>query len=83
VYLFLSVPGSFDASLGNLSEHPVGSILIAALPVRILSGGERVASPKIQGRAVNLTSFFIMVAVPRPGSLLGVRGALTAMIQLP
>jgi uncharacterized membrane protein YbhN (UPF0104 family) len=29
LYLFLSVPGSFDANLGNLSEHPVGSIAIA------------------------------------------------------
>ena len=28
LYLFLSVPGSFDESLGNLSEHPVASILI-------------------------------------------------------
>ena len=29
LYLFFSVPGSFDANLGNLSEHPVGSIVIA------------------------------------------------------
>jgi uncharacterized membrane protein YbhN (UPF0104 family) len=29
LYLFLSVPGSFDANLGNLSEHPVTSVLIA------------------------------------------------------
>ena len=29
LYLFLSVPGSFDENLGNLSDHPVGSILIA------------------------------------------------------
>ena len=29
LYLFLSVPGSFDENLGNLSEHPVASILIA------------------------------------------------------
>jgi uncharacterized membrane protein YbhN (UPF0104 family) len=29
LYLFLSVPGSFDENLGNFSEHPVGSILIA------------------------------------------------------
>jgi uncharacterized membrane protein YbhN (UPF0104 family) len=28
LYLFLSVPGSFDENLGNISEHPVGSILI-------------------------------------------------------
>ena len=30
LYLFLSVPGSFDENLGNLSEHPVATILIAA-----------------------------------------------------
>jgi hypothetical protein len=28
LYLFLSVPGSFDVEFGNLSEHPVASILI-------------------------------------------------------
>ena len=28
LYLFLSVPGSFDENLGNLSDHPVASILI-------------------------------------------------------
>jgi uncharacterized membrane protein YbhN (UPF0104 family) len=28
LYLFLSVPGSFDENLGNLTEHPVLSILI-------------------------------------------------------
>jgi hypothetical protein len=48
-----------------------------------LSGGERVASPEFHGRAVNLSGFFIVVAVPCPGSLLGVLGALTAMIQPP
>jgi uncharacterized membrane protein YbhN (UPF0104 family) len=29
LYLFLSVPGSFDLNLGNLSEHPAASVLIA------------------------------------------------------
>jgi uncharacterized membrane protein YbhN (UPF0104 family) len=28
LYLFLSVPGSFDESLGNVSDHPVASIAI-------------------------------------------------------
>ena len=28
LYLFLSVPGSFNENLGNVSEHPVGSIAI-------------------------------------------------------
>jgi uncharacterized membrane protein YbhN (UPF0104 family) len=30
LYLFLSVPGSFDENLGNISEDPVRTILIAA-----------------------------------------------------
>ena len=30
LYLFLSVPGSFDESLGNISEHPAMTILIVA-----------------------------------------------------
>ena len=29
LYLFLSVPGSFDASLGNISENPVATVGIA------------------------------------------------------
>jgi uncharacterized membrane protein YbhN (UPF0104 family) len=29
LYLFLSVPGSFDENLGNISEHPVVTVLIA------------------------------------------------------
>ncbi len=29
MYLFLSVPGSFDASLGNISENPVVTVVIA------------------------------------------------------
>jgi uncharacterized membrane protein YbhN (UPF0104 family) len=29
LYLFLSVPGSFNENLGNISEHPVSSIVIA------------------------------------------------------
>jgi uncharacterized membrane protein YbhN (UPF0104 family) len=36
LYLFLSVPGSFDENLGNLSEHPVVSILIAAGAVLLI-----------------------------------------------
>ena len=30
LYLFLSVPGSFDENLGNLTDHPVAAILIVA-----------------------------------------------------
>jgi predicted PurR-regulated permease PerM len=38
-----------------------------------------VLTPKIQGRAVNLSGFFIIVAVTLFGALLGVLGALTAV----
>jgi predicted PurR-regulated permease PerM len=38
-----------------------------------------VLTPKIQGKAVNLSGFFIIVAVTIFGSLLGVLGALTAV----
>jgi uncharacterized membrane protein YbhN (UPF0104 family) len=40
LYLFLSVPGSFDENLGNLTDHPVASIAIAlgALLLIVLLG---------------------------------------------
>jgi predicted PurR-regulated permease PerM len=38
-----------------------------------------ILTPKIQGKAVNLSAFFIIVAVTLFGSLLGVLGALTAV----
>jgi putative heme transporter len=38
-----------------------------------------ILTPKIQGKAVNLSGFFIIVAVTLFGSLLGVLGALTAV----
>ena len=36
-------------------------------------------TPKIQGKAVNLSGFFIIIAVTLFGALLGVLGALTAV----
>ena len=38
-----------------------------------------VLTPKVQGKAVNLSGFFIIVAVTLFGALLGVLGALTAV----
>jgi predicted PurR-regulated permease PerM len=38
-----------------------------------------ILTPKIQGKAVNLSAFFIIVAVTLFGALLGVLGALTAV----
>src|SRR5262245_34770653 len=37
LYLFLSVPGSFNENLGNLSEHPVWSIVIAVGAVILIT----------------------------------------------
>jgi uncharacterized membrane protein YbhN (UPF0104 family) len=37
LYLFLSVPGSFKENLGNLSEHPVWSIVIAVGVVLLIA----------------------------------------------
>jgi uncharacterized membrane protein YbhN (UPF0104 family) len=37
LYLFLSVPGSFDENLGNLSEHPAASIAIAVGAVVLIA----------------------------------------------
>jgi uncharacterized membrane protein YbhN (UPF0104 family) len=36
LYLFVSVPGSFDAEFGNLSDHPAVSIVIAAGAVMLI-----------------------------------------------
>jgi uncharacterized membrane protein YbhN (UPF0104 family) len=36
LYLFVSVPGSFDAEFGNLSDHPGASIAIAAGAVMLI-----------------------------------------------
>ncbi len=36
LYLFLSVPGSFDESLGNISDHPVATVVIVAGGVALI-----------------------------------------------
>jgi predicted PurR-regulated permease PerM len=38
-----------------------------------------IITPKVQGKAVNLSAFFIIIAVTLFGALLGVLGALTAV----
>jgi len=39
-----------------------------------------VLTPKIQGKAVQLSAFFIIISVTLFGALLGVLGALTAVL---
>ena len=48
LYLFLSVPGSFDENLGNLSAHPVGSIVIAVGALLLIVFVVRIAWSKLK-----------------------------------
>jgi predicted PurR-regulated permease PerM len=62
------------------AEQGVGAALIMLAVVLVYQQVENnVLTPKIQGKAVNLSGFFIIVAVTLFGSLLGVLGALTAV----
>jgi putative heme transporter len=62
------------------AEQGIGAALIMLAVVLIYQQVENnVLTPKIQGKAVNLSGFFIIVAVTLFGSLLGVLGALTAV----
>src|SRR5215203_5807748 len=62
------------------AEEGIGPALIMLAVVLVYQQVENnVLTPKIQGRAVNLSGFFIIVAVTLFGALLGVLGALTAV----
>jgi predicted PurR-regulated permease PerM len=62
------------------AEEGITAALIMLAVVLVYQQVENnVLTPKIQGRAVNLSGFFIIVAVTIFGSLLGVLGALTAV----
>jgi predicted PurR-regulated permease PerM len=80
--------------IANLGATLAGVILVPALwaeeglTAAIIMGvvllvyqqvENNVLTPKIQGKAVNLSGFFIIVAVTLFGALLGVLGALTAV----
>ena len=63
-----------------LAEEGLTAALIMLAVVLIYQQVENnILTPKIQGVAVNLSGFFIIVAVTLFGSLLGVLGALTAV----
>jgi predicted PurR-regulated permease PerM len=63
-----------------LAEEGLAAALIMLAVVLIYQQVENnVLTPKIQGRAVNLSGFFIIVSVTLFGALLGVLGALTAV----
>jgi predicted PurR-regulated permease PerM len=62
------------------AEEGITSALIMLVVVLVYQQVENnVLTPKIQGKAVNLSGFFIIVAVTLFGALLGVLGALTAV----
>ena len=63
-----------------LAEEGLTAALIMLAVVLIYQQVENnVVTPKVQGKAVNLSGFFIIVAVTLFGALLGVLGALTAV----
>jgi predicted PurR-regulated permease PerM len=62
------------------AEEGIGAALVMLAVVLVYQQVENnILTPKIQGRAVNLSGFFIIVAVTLFGALLGVLGALTAV----
>jgi predicted PurR-regulated permease PerM len=63
-----------------LAEQGIGAALVMLVVVLVYQQVENnILTPKIQGKAVNLSGFFIIVAVTLFGALLGVLGALTAV----
>jgi predicted PurR-regulated permease PerM len=62
------------------AEEGIAAALIMLVVLLVYQQVENnVLTPKIQGKAVNLSGFFIIVAVTLFGALLGVLGALTAV----
>jgi predicted PurR-regulated permease PerM len=62
------------------AEEGVGAAIIMLIVVLAYQQVENsILTPKIQGKAVRLSAFFIIVAVTLFGALLGVLGALTAV----
>jgi predicted PurR-regulated permease PerM len=62
------------------AEEGITAAVIMLVVVLVYQQVENnVLTPKIQGKAVNLSGFFIIVSVTLFGSLLGVLGALTAV----
>jgi predicted PurR-regulated permease PerM len=62
------------------AESGIGAAVVMLVVVLVYQQVENnILTPKIHGRAVNLSGFFIIVAVTLFGALLGVLGALTAV----
>ncbi len=62
------------------AEQGIGAAVVMLIVVLVYQQVENnILTPKIQGKAVNLSAFFIIIAVTLFGALLGVLGALTAV----
>jgi len=62
------------------AEEGIGAAVIMLIVVLVYQQVENnILTPKIQGKAVRLSGFFIIIAVTLFGALLGVLGALTAV----
>jgi predicted PurR-regulated permease PerM len=62
------------------AEQGIGAAVIMLVVVLVYQQVENnILTPKIQGKAVDLSAFFIIVSVTLFGALLGVLGALTAV----
>lgn len=62
------------------AEEGVAAAVIMLVVILVYQQIENnILTPKIQGKAVNLSAFFIIIAVTLFGALLGVLGALTAV----
>ena len=70
---FILVPAVFA------EEGLVPALIMLAVVLVYQQVENNILTPKIQGKAVNLSGFFIIVAVTLFGALLGVLGALTAV----
>jgi predicted PurR-regulated permease PerM len=62
------------------AESGIGAAIVMLIVILVYQQVENnILTPKIQGKAVNLSGFFIIVSVTLFGALLGVLGALTAV----
>ncbi len=72
--------GAFILVPALWAEQGLTAALIMLVVILVYQQVENnVITPKVQGKAVNLSGFFIIVAVTLFGALLGVLGALTAV----
>ncbi|HUH21220.1 MAG TPA: AI-2E family transporter, partial [Gaiellaceae bacterium] len=63
-----------------LAEQGIGAAVVMLVVILTYQQVENnILTPKIQGKAVDLSAFFIIVSVTLFGALLGVLGALTAV----